>query len=95
MQPIAQLLASLRTEFRHAWFPTLLICSIVLLHDVTTGSQHGGLVVLLLIAAFTLGRPADLRRHSPLENWRPSLIYAVAVVVATLISLGALDWLKH
>ncbi|CAM5776462.1 hypothetical protein LMIY3S_05539 [Labrys miyagiensis] len=94
MPPLAQFLTSLRTEFRHAWFPTLLICSIVLLHDLATGSQHGGLVVVLLIAAFILARPPRLRRHSPLENWRHSFIYAVTVVVATLVSLGTLDWLK-
>ena len=79
MQPFAPLLAKLRTEFRHAWFPTLLICSMVILHDLATGIQHGGLVVALLIAAFVLAPrlapPAlaaaelapqpDLCRHHP------------------------------
>jgi len=68
MQQFGQLFASLRTEFRHAWFPTLLICSMVILHDLATDSRHGGLVVVLLIAAFMLARPTRLRRHSPLEN---------------------------
>lgn len=95
MPALTQLFASLRTEFRHAWFPTLLICSVVLLHDLVTGSQHGGLVVVLLIAAFMLARPSRLRRHSPLENWRDSLIYAVTVLAATLVSLGALDMLRR
>jgi hypothetical protein len=94
MPPLTHLLASLRTEFRHAWFPTLLISGMVLLHDLATGSQHGALVVVLLIAAFILARPPRLRRHSPLQNWRQSLIYAVTVLVATLVSLGMLDWLK-
>ncbi|OCC00772.1 hypothetical protein BA190_32270 [Labrys sp. WJW] len=94
MQPFAPLLAKLRTEFRHAWFPTLLICSMVILHDLATGIQHGGLVVALLIAAFVLARPALLRQRSPLQSWRHSLIYAGAILVATLVSLGTLDWLK-
>jgi hypothetical protein len=94
MQQFGQLFSSLRAEFRHAWFPTLLICSMVILHDAATGIRHSGLVVALLIAAFMLARPAPLRRHSPMQNWRHSLIYAVTVLVATLVSLGALDWLK-
>ncbi len=94
MQPFGQLLTMLRTEFRHAWFPTLLICSMVILHDLATGIQHGALVVTLLVAAFILARPAMLRRRSPLESWRHSLIYAGAILVATLVSLGTLDWLK-
>jgi hypothetical protein len=94
MPQLGQFLGSLRAEFRHAWFPTLLISSMVILHDGTTGTHHGGLVVVLLIAAFMLARPERLRRHSPLESWPHSLIYALTTLVATLISLGALDWLK-
>lgn len=94
MQQFGQLFSSLRAEIRHAWFPTLLICSMVILHDLATGIRHGGLVVALLIAALMLARPALLGRQSPLASWRHSLIYAVTILVATLISLGALDWLK-
>jgi lysylphosphatidylglycerol synthetase-like protein (DUF2156 family) len=95
MQRFGSIFSSLRTEFRHAWFPTVLICLMVILHDMATGIRHGGLTVALLIAALMLCRPALFGRQSPLESWRHSLIYAVTILVATLISLGALDWLHQ
>lgn len=51
-------------------------------------------MVALLIATFVLARPTLLRRHPPLQSWRLSLIYAGTVLVATLVSLGLLDWLR-
>jgi hypothetical protein len=94
MQRFGSIYTSLRTEFRHAWFPTVLISIMVILHDTATGIRHGGLTVALLIAALMLCRPALFGRQSPLESWRHSLIYAVTIFVATLVSLGTLDWLN-
>jgi hypothetical protein len=93
MQQFGSVFRSLRAEFRQAWFPTMLICGMVILHDTATGIRHGGLTVALLIAGLILCRPALFGRRPLLDNWRHSLIYAVTVLVATLVSLGMLDWL--
>lgn len=94
MQQFGSVFRSLRTEFRHAWFPTMLICGMVIFHDMVTGIRHGGLTVAFLIAGLMLGRHALFGPESPLANWRHSLIYAAAILAATLISLSLLDWLK-
>jgi hypothetical protein len=94
MQQFGSVFRSLRAEFRHAWFPTLLICGMVIFHDMVTGIRHGGLTVALLIAGLTLCRPALFGRDSRLDNWRHGLIYAATILVATLVSLTLLDLLK-
>jgi len=95
MQQFGILFSSLRAEFRHAWFPTLLISSLVILHDTATGIRHGGMAVALLITALIFARPALIGRETPIDSWRHSAIYAGTILVATLVSLGAMDLLNR
>jgi len=94
MQQFGSVFRSLRAEFRHAWFPTVLISGMVIIHDMVTGIRHGGLTVALLIAGLILCRPAMFGRESLLDNWRSSLLYTATIMAATTISLSLLDWLK-